>query len=158
MIEETGQVVEIRDGGVAVVLCQKNSMCAHCASSGSCLSAGESGDRLVEVANPIGARVGQKVRLGISSRVFLKSSFIVYILPLVALLVGGGLGQWVGESFPLGLDPNLLAAILGCASLGGAFLAIRLVSRTLRSEQYLPTILGVVAEETMQETGSGHGH
>jgi len=158
VIEESGQVVEVREGGTAVVLCQKNSMCAHCASADSCLSSADSGSKLVEAANPLGARAGQTVRLSISSRVFLKSSFVVYIVPLIALIVGAVLGQFTATWLDNGIDPNLLAAILGCAFLVGAFLVIRVGSRALRSEGYMPTITAIESAETTVGAGPEHGH
>ena len=123
MISETGSIVELKGKHVAVVLCQKSSFCSHCASMESCQVGDDNRSMLVEAHNAIGAQVGDKVRVVTSSKSFLQSSFLLYIVPLIALIVGGIIGQLLGERMELGIDPNLLSAIFGSAFLVGAFLA-----------------------------------
>ena len=97
MISETGSVVELKGKQVAVVLCKKSSFCRHCASMESCQVGDDNRTMVVEALNAIGAKVGDKVRIVTSSRSFLQSSFLLYIVPLLSLIVGGILGQIIGE-------------------------------------------------------------
>ena len=144
MIEETGSIVELKGKDVAVVLCQKSSMCEHCAAEGSCHIGDDSSSKLVEVHNPLGAGIGDRVKIATSTRTFLQSSFILYIVPLIALVIGAVSGQLLGEWLASGLDPNLLAALFGTSFMTGSFLIIRLMSRSLAKEAYMPVIVEVL--------------
>lgn len=146
MIEETGSIVELKGKNIAVVLCQKSSFCKHCASMESCQVGDDNQSMLVEAHNTIGAQVGDRVKVVTSTKTFLRSSFILYIVPLVALIIGGVAGQLIGERLANGIDPNLLSAILGTAFLVGAFLTIRVGTRALPRERYMPHIAEVVPE------------
>ncbi len=147
MISETGSIVELKGKQTAIVICQKNSFCRHCASMESCQVGDDNRTMLVEAHNAIGGQVGDKVLVVTSSRDFLQSSFLLYIVPLLALIAGGIIGQLLGEQMPLGINPDLLSAILGSAFLVGAFLTIRIVTRALPRENYMPRITEILAEE-----------
>ena len=149
MIEETGSVVELKGKHIAVVLCEKSSFCKNCASMEQCRLGDDNRSMLVEAHNPIGARVGHKVRLVTSSKSFLQSSFILYIVPLIALIVGAIAGHLIGERLETGINPDLLSALLGTAFLIGAFLTIRVGTRALPREDYMPRITEILAEEAV---------
>ncbi|MBF8272778.1 MAG: positive regulator of sigma(E), RseC/MucC [Magnetococcales bacterium] len=80
------------EGDMAVVVGQRASGCGSCHQDGACatLSFG-SGRRAVRLRaeNPAGAKVGDRVVLEISERHFLRASFLVYIVPILALFAGG---------------------------------------------------------------------
>lgn len=152
MIEETGTVVELKGKGRAVVLCQKSSMCENCATSGACSLGDDSHSRTVEVLNLIGARVGDKVKIATNTKSFLQSSFFLYIVPLIALVIGAAVGSALGSMFPLGIDPNLLSAVFGVFFMAGSFLIIRVGSRALQADNFIPKITTILH---IEEKGSG---
>lgn len=158
MMEETGTIVELKANQIAVVHCQKTSACNHCVSKSSCISGDDKGTMQVDAHNPLNAQVGDRVKLVTSSRVFLSSSFILYIVPLIALVVGAVLGQFIGEQLPEGPDPNLLAAIIGCAFLAGSFLTIRIGTRALPPEDYMPSITEILTPEAESSAGPTDEH
>ena len=147
MIEEVGSVVELKGKGIATVLCEKQSFCAHCASMDSCQVGNDGRSRLVEVLNLHGAKVGDRVKLATSSRTFLQSSFILYIVPLLFLLLGAVSGKLLGSYLNLALDPDLLAAIIGIAFLCGSFLLIRIGSRAIPQELTMPRVVEILQED-----------
>jgi len=147
MIEETGTVIEIKGPSTAVVLCQKGSFCEHCAAMDTCRMGADNQSMQVDAHNTLGAEVGDRVVLSVSSRNFLTSSFVVYIVPLLFMLVGGILGQFIGEELITGVSPQLLSALIGVAFLVGAFLTIRVGSRALKNEHYLPRIVRILADD-----------
>ena len=153
MIEEFGTIVELKGKHVAVVLCAKSSFCTHCAAMGTCQIGSDNRSMLVEASNPLGAQVGDHVKLVTSSKSFLQSSFILYIVPLIALVAGALLGFGIGERLPNGPDPNLLSAIIGVAFLVGAFLVIRVGSRAIPPETFMPRIVEIRRQEA---TDDGH--
>jgi len=157
MLEEIGSVVELKGKETAVVLCQRSSFCKHCASMQSCQMADDNRSMLVEALNPLGAAVGDRVRLVTSSRSFLQSSFLLYIVPLIALVVGAVVGYQVGVRFSGGPDPNLLSAIIGTTFLVGSFFVIRVGSRAIPKEAYMPHIAEILEEESAEGEGRPHG-
>lgn len=91
MLTEVG-VVEKVFGERASVLIQRSGACAHCDSTGSCNVADEKTMHTV-LSNELRAKVGDQVQLTFSSHSFLKLSFLVYFLPVVALVAGASLGE-----------------------------------------------------------------
>jgi sigma-E factor negative regulatory protein RseC len=148
MLEEHGSVIELKGKYIAVVLCKKGSFCKHCAAMDTCKMGADNKSMMVEAHNVIGAAVGDKVKLVTSSKSFLQSSFLLYIVPLIALLVGAILGFEVGQNLQNGPDPNLLAAIIGTAFLVGSFLVIRVGSRAIPPENFMPRITEIIPEDT----------
>ncbi len=157
MMEESGTVVELKGKHIAVVHCRKSSFCQHCASMEACHVGDDNRSMLVQAHNVIGARVGDRVRLGVSTRNFLRSSLVLYGIPLAALVFGAILGEVVGMRLENGPDPNLLAAIIGVAFLVGAFLVIRVGSRAIPPETFMPRILEVLPQEEVITEGLKNG-
>lgn len=147
MIEEVGTIVELKSKSVAEVLCKKSTLCEHCASAGLCRMDDDNRSMVVEALNPLGAQVGDRVRLVTSTRSFLQSSFILYIVPLIALIIGAVTGELIGTYVTVGIDPNLLAALIGTAFMAGSFLIIRIGSRAIPRETYMPRIVEILGEE-----------
>jgi sigma-E factor negative regulatory protein RseC len=130
-----------------MVLCQKSNLCEHCPSSGSCHLGDDGRARMVEAHNPIGAALGDRVRVAVSTRSFLQSGFLVYIVPLIALVIGAIIGRLVGERLVSGPNPDLLSAIFGVFFLVGSFLVIRVGSRALPAEAFRPQITAILDED-----------
>jgi len=91
MIQEQGYVVKT-DGQFAWVRTERKSACGHCSSQKGCGTSVFSkllGNRLIEfrAINSINAETGEIVVLGLKESALLKSAFIMYLLPLIAILV-----------------------------------------------------------------------
>jgi len=158
MIEEYGTIVELKGPQIAVVLCARNSACDHCPSSGACQIGDDSQTMLVEAYNQIGAKVSDRVKVVTSTKHFLQSSFILYIVPIIGLLIGALIGQAIGEMTEVDLDPSLLSAILGVAFLAGTFLCIKVGTRALKREVFMPRIVEIQAQAATQAEALQHGH
>ena len=147
MIEEVGTVVELKSKMIAVVMCIKSSLCENCATNGNCALGDDDNTRLIEVQNPLAAEVGEQVRIATTTKSFLQSSFLLYIVPLIALVIGAIAGKLVAESTSTSLDPNLLSAILGVSFMIGSFVILRLGSNVLSKENYMPKIIEIIKED-----------
>ncbi len=147
MIEEYGTVVELKGKAVASVLCKKSSMCEHCASAGLCHMGDDSRSMVVEAHNTLGAEVGDKVKIVTSTKSFLQSSFLLYIVPIIGLVIGAIAGQLIGEFFDLKLNHSLLSAIIGTAFMAGSFMIIRVGSQAIPREAFMPRIVEILHEE-----------
>ena len=143
MIEETAHVVEA-EGEFAWVETEQRSSCGSCSAKGCGTGAlskilGRRSQRL-KVRNPIDAKRGDEVVLGIREQDLLKGSLAVYIVPLLAMLAGALLGeglapQWESEGEAL----SLLCGLLGLAA---GFLWLHHYNRGLsRSGRLMAVIL-----------------
>lgn len=147
MIEEVGTVVELKGKLVAVVMCTKSSLCENCATNGNCALGDDGNTRLIEVQNPLAAVIGEQVRIATTTKSFLQSSFLLYIVPLIALVIGATAGMLIGENYRTGLDPNLLSAIFGLFFMSGSFVILRVGSSVLNKESYMPKIVEILRED-----------
>ncbi len=156
MMQETGTVVELQGRHVAMVLCRKSTFCAGCAAMGICHVGDDGRSMLVETHNVLGAVVGDKVRLASRAGQFLLASFLLYVVPLLALIAGAVLGELVGAFFALRIDPNLLAAILGVTFMVGSFFIIRIGSRAIPRGTFMPEIIEILPGEECSEEQHGY--
>ncbi len=46
-----------------------------------------------------------------------------------------------------GLDPNLLSALMGTSFMAGSFFIIRIMSRSLAKEAYMPRVVAIVDQD-----------
>jgi sigma-E factor negative regulatory protein RseC len=147
MIEEIGTVIELKSRLNAVVMCQKSSLCENCATDGNCVLGDDDKTRLIEVQNPLGATVGEQVRIATTTKSFLQSSFLLYIVPLIALVIGAIVGKLVGENLAVGLKPDLLSAVFGVFFMIGSFVILRVGTSALLKENYMPKIVEILRED-----------
>ncbi|QTM00302.1 SoxR reducing system RseC family protein [Mannheimia sp. ZY171111] len=91
MIEEAS-VVEYRNG-IAIVQCNAKSACGACLARTACGSKALSalaGEKMaprfsIRVDEPL--KVGDKIQLGLAENTLLKSVFLIYGIPLLALII-----------------------------------------------------------------------
>lgn len=143
MIEETGHVVET-EGEYAWVETQRKSSCGSCAVKGCGTGAlsnilGKRSQRL-KVRNPVHAKPGEEVVLGIREQDLLKGSLVVYIFPLLAMFAGALLGEGLAPQWDIDSEvPSLLFGLLGLVA---GFLWLRRYNRGLSAdERFMAVIL-----------------
>ncbi|PTB31879.1 SoxR reducing system RseC family protein [Photobacterium phosphoreum] len=99
MMRTLATVVAV-DSGQITVSCQQETSCGHCASRDSC------GTGIVSKAMPGRSHqinistnekiiLGQVVEIGLSERSMLSSALLVYMLPLLFLVGGSLIGQYI---------------------------------------------------------------
>ena len=128
MISERG-IVEKIDNQKAIVRVTKSSACAHCGSRDSCNISDR--DMLVEVANDLKAAVGDSVEISVPEGTLLKLSVLIYLFPIIALMVGAFLGNFLAESFHI--NQSLSAVTGGGILLIIAFCGLKFYERTKKS-------------------------
>lgn len=148
MVVENG-VVEFTRAGKAVVKTVRSEACSECTAKGACQAMGGGKEMLVEVDNQAGASKGQLVEIAFDSGAFLTGSFLAYIAPVLALLVGAFVGQAQGPG--IGLSPDTGAA------LGGLVLALgvgaicwqraRMLGKRSKYRPRIRRILGMAPED-----------
>jgi len=147
MIEEIGTVIALREGGrIALVQCHKQAACSACQAVSVC-QPGHGKLREVEARNDARAIEHDRVRLATTSRNFLRSSFILYILPVLGLLGGAGFGHQLASSGFLTLDPELLMALSAVTAMAVVFGVIYHLTRRLKRDAFMPVIVAVEMEK-----------
>ena len=112
-------VVGALDGGTAIVEVEVPlGGCGRCHETGGCRSQNLSralcdSKRMLSVDNAIGAVVGQRVRVGMNEDVIGVMATRVYVVPLLGILVGGVLGQFLYASDSIGGIAGALVGFLG---------------------------------------------
>lgn len=143
MASEEGIVVRI-DAAGAWVKTIRSDACESCSSKAACHTMGGGREMEVAAANPIRARVGDRVVIKMDTPAFLKGTFLVYIFPVLLLVGGAAVGEWVSRSSG-GASP---LPSIGCA-FGGLALGLVLMKiiagRLARRDDYRPRIARVIA-------------
>jgi sigma-E factor negative regulatory protein RseC len=154
MIEQTAAVVSV-EGGYAWILPQRTSGgCGGCASKTSCSSSASPFDffradrepQKMRVLNPLYARPGDTVVVGMQGDALIIYSLLAYLLPLVSLIVFAILGHAVFGVLGLGAEAGAILSGTG-GLFGGLKFANILCSRSFRSEGFQPVILRIQGQQ-----------
>lgn len=146
MIEETAIVTEVRQN-YAEIMPYSKSGCDGCQSSSGCTSLKEFfsfltpnvKNKALRVSNPIYAKRGDKVVIGVKSDALLTGSIMMYFIPLVFLLVGATFGSVLFTW--LGLNAELGSIVTGLVGLFVSLLIIRVVLKMPVIEQRLEAVI-----------------
>jgi sigma-E factor negative regulatory protein RseC len=137
MLEESATVVKIENQQIWVAA--ENNGCSGCAQKSGCTTAnlGKILKRKpVSVANSLPLSVGDKVIVGIEEIVLLKAAFLLYVLPLIALLIGAGFADWLISDN----TPYAEVWIAGSA-LSSLLLTLWLIQQRQTSAAFQPLVL-----------------
>ena len=143
MLKEVGIVVAAW-GDKARVKTERKEACAHCQAKGACEVLGGGNEMVAEVLNPVGAREGQAVEIIFESRPFLVATFMLYMVPALALLAGVLVGQRLAPRFGLGAEPGSILGALILTVLAVVF-AWRIGRRLQKKQGFRPTIGRILA-------------
>ena len=141
MVSEQGIVEEVSKTK-AVVRVTRYSACAGCHSKGACLPS-DSKDVVMEALNELHAKVGDYVQVSVPAGSLLKVSFLVYFVPIVALIGGAIVGNVGAAAWHM--DSTLAAILCGGAAMGLTFCAVKWFDRTANLKaQYWPRITRIL--------------
>ncbi|MDX1398095.1 MAG: SoxR reducing system RseC family protein [Oceanospirillum sp.] len=140
MLEEQAIVVEVSSDGVWVETCRQTA-CQACSAKSSCghsllskISSGKT--QRLQVKTDKSLQVGDQVVLGLGEGAFIRGSALVYLLPLLALMIGA----LAGDHF-FGQDSAMSFVLAGLGLLAG-FAYVRWYSWQHRQDsQYQPVVL-----------------
>jgi sigma-E factor negative regulatory protein RseC len=145
MAENIGIVLKTEANDTAEVLLDRHSGCSGCQSiDGGCSSCRTSAQKMQSrVANPVGARVGDVVKIRLSSGSLFAGAAILYLIPMVCLLAGAFAGSWLSAMLNITeLPGSILGAVCGLM-LGFALVALIDRSAGIRA-RLTPTIIAIV--------------
>ena len=150
-MERAGLIVATK-GKTAMVRLQRHVSCAGCGRCGGLLGSAERRDLIVEVDNTIGAAVGQRVVVESDDRQVIFISFMLYMVPLAALVAGILLWPLLARSLSLGGNQDLFAVGAGFLLMALVFAGIKKWDRRVKeSGRYRPVITGVAEDAAGEE-------
>lgn len=129
---ETGKVVEIINDGLARVLLRRKKWCDHCASKDFCNPpAEEEKEFSVEVDNPVGARIGDLVEIGLERGALFVASVWAYLVPSVLFVIGLATGYLALSRLVPFVSREIVGLVFGILLLAVSFVLLRLVNNWL---------------------------
>ena len=139
-VTKTG-VVKAVQGSMALVVTKAEPECQGCKARDACTATGGGGANVeVRVHNTAGAKVGDIVIISMKGSSLLKASFLVYMVPIIALIGGIILGHSL--SGVISIDKDLLVGILGLLAFLGAFIWVKKKGDKLSgSKEFIPEIV-----------------
>jgi sigma-E factor negative regulatory protein RseC len=146
IIEETARVVAL-DGDQAWVTTRRRSACESCSANKGCgagiMARSFSAGRTLQIKalNQVEAVVGEDVVLGIDDRVLVRSAVLMYLLPLLALMAGALLGEWLSEML-IHSGSEYLSVLMGLSAMIAVLWWLRGYARLLAATgDYQPRIM-----------------
>jgi len=135
VIEAKAVVIRI-EGKDALVEADPGGGCGQCDSAGGCGSGKLSRmlcskPRHFRVPNDINARAGEEVRITVADGVLLRSTLLLYVLPLTLMLAGGFIGSRMADGAAARDGYSALGALLGLVA--GFMLAKWLASSSVHT-------------------------
>ena len=142
MATEEGVVIKVGDR-TAWVKTTRSSACNHCASRESCHTGEQGKEMEVEVTNPVGAKIGDRIVLYFETASLLKAAFLLYVFPVLGMLTGAALGHWLSPRYQI--NPSLGSAAVGFLGLALSFLLVKMRgNRLARKDDYKPRIIRIL--------------
>ena len=139
---EEGTITKVA-GNKAWVMVTRSTMCEGCHNKSACHTLGGGKDVETQAINSVFGKVGDRVLLRISSSSVIKAAFLVYLLPIIALIVGSLWGMRLGERYAF--DPELGAVMMGASSFIVAFLIVYLYGKSKSDDKnYMPEVIKIV--------------
>lgn len=128
MLEEEGTVISVQ-GEFAEVRTEPKSACGSCSARSGCGTSLLAGlfprrERAFMARNPLAARPGDRVVIGLRESDLQLASLVIYLLPILGLIGGALLGNWLAALL-YSSDGELLSILLGVGMLALTLLWIR---------------------------------
>jgi sigma-E factor negative regulatory protein RseC len=143
VIEEHARIVQVQ-GEYAWVEIHRSSGCSTCPSSQGCGAASLASlwgrkPSALKVFNPIGARPGDDVIIGIAEGALVNGSLLLYLVPLLFMLGFAFFGETLGRRLDFAEGLSILLGLVGM--LIGFAGVRRIIFRLGRDGRFQPVIL-----------------
>ncbi len=155
-MEQYGLVLENK-GKTASVHIQRHLACANCGKCGILSGSGRR-DVTIDALNPIKAEAGQKVVLESEDRQVIFVSFILYLVPLGALVAGIVLGLRLAEYLGLAAEQELVGVASGFALMIMVFFLIRKWDRLVKDDPKYKPVITALADDLPHKDSDHEGN
>lgn len=140
VLTKTG-VVKAVQGRMALVLTRMEPECESCTAKNACFGLGGGGvNKEIRARNTAKAEVGDVVTVSMRSSSLLKISFLIYMVPILALIGGILFGYFLSNL--IAFDQNVLVGLFGGLFLASAFLWVKKKGNRLSDrKEFVPEII-----------------
>lgn len=141
MVIEEGIVVE-QKGGQVLVSMDRREACEGCPTTHICKA---DGNRMIlRAKDPLGASIGQKVKVAVEPANYLYPAFWVYGFPLISLIGGAIAGQLLSMALSQREHNQIFSAVGGVIGLALSLFVVKWFnSRLEKGLEYLPVVIEV---------------
>ncbi|MDD7568890.1 MAG: SoxR reducing system RseC family protein [[Actinobacillus] rossii] len=128
------------EAGKAIVKCQSKSACGGCAAKTACGSSvlseltGQHHEHVFRITTITPVAIGQYVEIGLPERSLLQSVWLIYVLPLMAILVS----TFIGNQF-FNHELSIAAFIFLCTT--ATFLSVHFYTKKIQKKSAFQPIL-----------------
>jgi sigma-E factor negative regulatory protein RseC len=147
-----GTVREL-NGNYAIISTSRRGICEGCSDKSSCSfdnALGKSVPEVIMAVNPVQAKPGDQVEFDLTGHTELKTSLIVWIVPLIGLILGAAAGSYFHGLFGLTVDSGTLIG-LGLGLLAGFSLVVVYERFIVVKESTLPVLLKIMPNQSCNE-------
>ena len=142
MATEQGIVTRV-GSHTAWVKTTRTESCQSCAARKTCHTLGGGSESEVEAVNTPAAQPGDRVLLMFKTTSLLKATSLIYLLPIVVLMCGAGVGYQL--AVVLDWDQSIAAAVFGFSFFGAALAYVKKQgNRMADNAAYQPQIIRVL--------------
>jgi sigma-E factor negative regulatory protein RseC len=147
-------VIKALEGRIAVAVTTREDACEHCSARDTCHAVGGTGaNATVRAINTVDAQVGDTVTIAMASTTLLKASFLIYMVPVLALIGGILIGFLVNSL--VGINESVAVGISSGLCLVAAFVWLRKKGKDLgQRTEYIPQIVEKKAPSEILSPGS----
>ncbi|MBN1350535.1 SoxR reducing system RseC family protein [candidate division KSB1 bacterium] len=141
-MRELGEVLRI-DEEKAYVRIAKSE---HCAGCNACDMFDNGRPRELIVRNSAAAQVGDLVEIDINPKSVVKASFLIFIFPIIAMILGYVLGKHLSSHLGISAEPSGIIGSVACLAL--SFLAIFIYDKSFATDTPSASIIAIVKKTT----------
>lgn len=142
-MQEIGIVKSIDGSTARVVISRGESPCENCTQDACTIP--EKGIE-TEAINIAGAKVGQKVKVLMTSGSYYKGVLLIYVLPVVALIGGAILGKIYFPAYINVNDTDFLAALGGFFAFIVSLLTVKVLMNKINEKQEYQSVIESIME------------
>ncbi|MCX7719729.1 MAG: SoxR reducing system RseC family protein [Dictyoglomus thermophilum] len=136
-MKEIGQVIE-KNGKILKIKFSSSEACHSC---GLCKV--DEDNLTLNAIDECNARIGDFVVVEVERKDFFQATFLIYLFPLIAFILGVIVGYLTGERY--NFDPQLLGFIIGLLFTLMSYPLIRLIYKRLSKKQkFIPVAKKIV--------------
>ena len=145
MATEQGVVTRVTPH-TAWVKTTRTEACQSCTARKTCHTLGGGTETEVEAVNAPAAQPGDRVLLMFKTTSLLKATSLIYLLPIIVLLCGAGVGHQLAAL--LDWDPSIAAAVIGFCFFGAALAYVKKQGNRMADHAaYQPQIIRVLRRD-----------
>ena len=138
---ERGTVIAAREGAVDVRV-QGGAACQNCSA---CCRVDRNGVTIENARDALGAAVGDSVEVEIPEGADARAGVLVFVLPVVGMLVGYGIGAMIATA--VGWVPDAGGAIGAVAAILAALIVLRFTGRRQPDERFRPVVRAIIPRD-----------